>query len=280
MKMLVRQAAQNLLALFLATVLCQLTYARPTEPADFEEALELHKRQGSLRGGIRIDTAACPGVQLQRVQNAVQDASYLAAAGLNAAANFRQVPFSYFFKKDLTAAKDVGAILQRVIDAQKGLGESIIVTCQDRYRNCDQTNAGYTAQHLKIPAGSPPIPPLIVMCPLGLSLNRNPQPCTARAGAISLGWLMLHQLVQVRSIAGPTWPIIDLPEAEMASEVRGKLVYDEDTTKLADAYAHLGSWSYDLGLGFEPWHQGKNCLDKFWVGQFNLGGLEAANPAS
>ncbi|CAL8576800.1 hypothetical protein XPA_002665 [Xanthoria parietina] len=280
MKMLVRQAAQNLLALFVLTVLCQLTYALPTELADSEKALELDKRQESPRGGIRIDTAACPGAQLQKVQNAILDASYLAAAGLNAAANFRQVPFSYFFKKDLTTATAVGTILQGVIDAQKGLGEPIIVTCHDRYHKCDQTNGGYTAQHLKVPPGSPSTPPLIVFCPVGLSLNRNPQPCTARAGAISLGWFMLHQLVLVKSIAGPTWPIIDMPGAEMASEVRGKLVYDEDTTKLADAYAHLGSWSYDLGLGFEPWHQGKNCLDKFWVGQFHLGGLEAANPAS
>ncbi|KAI4265121.1 MAG: hypothetical protein L6R38_009639 [Xanthoria sp. 2 TBL-2021] len=278
--MLVRQAAQNFLALFLVTVLFQTTYALPTELLDFGEVSELDKRQGPTRGGIQIETGACYGRQLETIRNAVQDASYLAAAGLSAASNFRQVPFTYFFKNDLNTAKDVGAVLQRVIDAQKGLGDPIYVTCQDRYERCGPTNAGYTAQFLKEPAGSPGSSPIIVACPVGLSLNRNPRPCTARAGAISLGWLMLHQMVIVKSIAGPTWPIVDIPGREMASEVRGKLVYDEDTTKLADAYAHLGSWSYDLGLGYEPWHQDKNCLDKFWIGQFDLKGLDATNPAS
>ncbi|KAL8876746.1 MAG: hypothetical protein Q9198_005112 [Flavoplaca austrocitrina] len=264
-----------MLALLLFTRLLQITCAFTTEVTNSAETLQLDKRQGPIRGGIRIEEGTCLGVQLQILQNAIQDASYLAAAGLEAASNFRSVPFDYFFKNDIQTAKDVGAVLQRIIDTQKGLGEPIYGTCKDHYKRCGNTDAGYTAQQLK-PAGRPPV---IVFCPVGLNLKRNPKPCTTRPGAISLGWLMVHQLVLVKSIAGTTWPIVDMDGPEMASEVAGRRIY-EDTTKLADAYAHLGSWSYDLGLGFEPWHQTKNCRNKFWVGQFNLRGLDATSPST
>ncbi|KAL8851137.1 MAG: hypothetical protein Q9221_003940 [Calogaya cf. arnoldii] len=272
--MLVPQAARDFLALFMIAVLLRMTHALPTDLSKSGENSELEIRQDLASRGIIIEAGACPGQQLETVRNAVIDASYLAAAGLSAASSFRQLPFTYFFKSNLGTAKEVGAILQRVVDAQKGLGEPIYVTCQDKYKNCDGTNAGYTAQHLK-PSG---IPAKLVLCPLGLSLRRNPKPCTARPGAITLGWLMLHNLVLVKSIAGPTFPIIDMQGAETASEVRKKLVYNEDTTKLADAYAHLGSWSYDLGFGFEPWHQENTCEDSFWSGQFDVAGLDSVNP--
>ncbi|KAL8662778.1 MAG: hypothetical protein Q9168_008200 [Polycauliona sp. 1 TL-2023] len=272
--MLARQTAQNLFALLLTTILPQMIFALPTEVSTSVELLQLDKRQDPPAGGIRIETSGCAGVQQQILQNAILDASYLAAAGLEAASNFREVPFSYFFDSDIANSQTVGAVLQRVIDAQRGKGEKIYATCKDRFNKCDNMNAGYTAQYSK-PANHPP---LIVICPVGLSLKRNPKPCTTQAGNISLGWFLLHQLVIVQSIAGPTWPIIDLPGSEVARVVREKVVAGEDTTKLADAYAHLGSWSYDLGLGYEPWHQTKNCKNYFWNGQFDLQGLDTLSP--
>ncbi|KAL9614085.1 MAG: hypothetical protein Q9204_008854, partial [Flavoplaca sp. TL-2023a] len=144
-----------MLTLLLVVKLLQITCAFPTEVTNSAKTLQLDKRQDPIRGGIRIEEGTCQGVQLQILQNAIQDASYLAAAGLDAASNFRSVPFDYFFKNDIQTAKDVGAVLQRIIDTQKGLGEPIYVSCKDHYQRCDNTNAGYTAQQLKH-AGRPP----------------------------------------------------------------------------------------------------------------------------
>ncbi|KAL8997924.1 MAG: hypothetical protein Q9169_002917 [Polycauliona sp. 2 TL-2023] len=272
--MLLQQPVQNLLALLIITVLPQITRALPTEASNSVEVLQLDKRQDSPLGGIQIEAEGCTGIEHQVLRNAIIDASYLAAAGLEASSNFREVPFGYFFKSDIETAKVVGDVLQRVIDAQRGKGPVIYATCKDRYERCAATNGGYTAQIFK-PGGRPP---LIVICPAGLALRRNPKPCTTKAGNISLGWFMLHQLVIVKSIGGPTFPIIDLPESEVAIKVREKLVDGEDTTRLADAYAHLGSWSYDLGLGYEPWHPDKNCKNRFWSGQFTLRALDIIEP--
>ncbi len=52
-----------------------------------------------------------------------------------------------------------------------------------------------------------------------------------------------------------------------------------DTTKISDAYAHLGSWSWDMGLGGPPWNEQKICKRNFWRGQFDLTGLDAVNPS-
>jgi len=41
-----------------------------------------------------------------------------------------------------------------------------------------------------------------------------------------------------------------------------------DTTTDASAYAFLGSWAWDLGLGGPPWNQQKVCLERFSTGYF------------
>ncbi|KAL8776088.1 MAG: hypothetical protein Q9213_008391 [Squamulea squamosa] len=256
------------------TMLFGIAAALPTEPSRYGEVAEMGKRATAVRRGIHIDEGGCTGQQLAIAQSAIRDVSYIATAGLNAASNFEQVPFSYFFKNNLDTANTVADVLRRVILAEQGKGAPILATCQDLYKKCSPGNAGYTLRYKQ----RPDFIPFMVLCPVGLSLKSNPKPCSldARAGAISLGWLILHLLVQIKSIAGPTYPIIDT-EAETALQVRASLVRGVDTTKLSDAYAHLGSWSFDLGLSERPWHQPRACTERFWMGQFDLTGLMAVN---
>ncbi|KAL8919459.1 MAG: hypothetical protein Q9172_004975 [Xanthocarpia lactea] len=266
--MLVRQDIQNLLVLVTVTILFQTVYARPTELSSPGEVAALGKLEGRAQsGGIAVDASACPGEQLELMRLAILDASYLAQAGINAAANFDKVPFAYFFDNDIEAANTVAAVLGRVVEVQQRRGVQILATCEDKLNRCTPRNGGYTAQH-------PNNSTLLVICPLGLRLPRNPKPCEARPGAISLGWLMLHQMVTVKSIAGPAFAIRDAP-AYTARAMRNLLLNGEDTTKLADAYAHLGSYSYDVGLNPQPWGV-EPCRRHFFNGQFDLRGFHAA----
>lgn len=83
--------------------------------------------------------------------------------------------------------------------------------------------------------------------------------------------------MQVRSIAGPTYPIQDHQGTDRASLLHAMLLMGGDTTKVSDAYAHLGSYSWDVGLGAEPWFQREVCREQFWTGQFDLDGLDAVS---
>ncbi|KAL8764735.1 MAG: hypothetical protein Q9209_007902 [Squamulea sp. 1 TL-2023] len=275
--MQMRQAIKYVFALFTLTILFRTVATLPTEASRYGEVAEISKRATAVKGGIHIDEGGCTGQQLAIMRIAIKDASYIATAGLNAASNFGYVPFSYFFKNDLDTANTVADILRRVIRAEQGKGAPVFATCRDIYKKCSPGRAGYTVQHKQKPL----FVPYMVLCPVGLSLKSNPKPCSkdAKAGAISRGWLMVHMMVQIRSIGGPTHPIIET-EAETASQVRASLMRGTDTTKLSDAYAHLGSWSFDLGLNERPWHQGGACTERFWLGQFDLRGIDAANLGS
>ena len=164
-------------------------------------------------------------------------------------------------------------MLRRVVNSQKGYGSSIGASCKDEINQCPSGRAGYTEQ-----APDAGKRQLIVFCPLGLSLRQNPTPCTADPGAISLGWLMLLHMTQLASISGSALEILPAP-TEMARNVHDSLEAGNDTTLLSDAFAHLGSYSWDLGLGGPPWNQKKTCLEKFWGGQFDMGGLDAVSPS-
>ncbi|KAL8857912.1 MAG: hypothetical protein Q9178_005531 [Gyalolechia marmorata] len=259
--MLVRQDIQNLV-LVAVTILFQTVYALPTDLSRPREVAALGKLERKAQsGGIAVDASACPGQLLELMRLAILDASYLAQAGIHAAANFDEIPFAYFFDNDIGTANTVAAVLGRVVEVQQRRGLQILATCEDKLNRCTPRNGGYTAQH-------PNNFTLLVVCPHGLRLPRNPKPCDARPGAISLGWLMLHQLVTVKSIAGPAFPIRDA-SAYTARTMRNLLLRGEDTTKLADAYAHLGSYSYDLGLNPQPWGV-EPCRRHFYQGQFDL----------
>ena len=84
---------------------------------------------------------------------------------------------------------------------------------------------------------------------------------------------MLHELTHVNSIAGfdEGDGIFDFT-GETARQVNDGLDDGVDTTRDANAYAHLGSWAWDLGLGGVGWN---TCLERFPLGQFDLEGMAA-----
>ena len=63
---------------------------------------------------------------------------------------------------------------------------------------------------------------------------------------------MLHTMVTTHTISAPPKEIVET-ESETARSVQEALRNGKDTTRIADAYAHLGSWSWDMGLGGPPW---------------------------
>ena len=223
----------------------------------------VEKRQWTSRG-ISVIPGSCTGNSLSAIQNSILDASYLAGAGINAATSFTVNPFQYFFSGDIKTSTTVAGVYQRVIQSQQGNGNLIGATCFDQYNNCKTgaTNIpGYSAQA----SGRAPI---VVMCPAGLAFPRNPVPCTANPGTISLGWLMLHEMTHIYSISGPSLDIQDTT-GESARDVQDSLDDGIDTTLDANAYGFCGSWSWDLGLGGPPWNQQKTCLGNFPKGNFD-----------
>ncbi|MCJ1234298.1 hypothetical protein MMC14_002257 [Varicellaria rhodocarpa] len=228
-----------------------------------------HLEDRQLRG-LRILQDYCVGNDMATVYNAVLDAGYLAGAGINAATSFREVPFSYFFKHDIITSNKVASLYNRVILAQRGSGTLIGVSCSDTYKHCDDNDKSITPSYSIQPPGQAPI---IVLCPLGMALPRNPVPCTQFPSIISLGWIMLHSLVHVKSISGADEDIsLDVLDqtGDTARDVGNAVGRGQDTTTDAKAYSYLGSYSWDLGLGGPPWNQQKVCLKNFWHSKFDF----------
>lgn len=232
--------------------------------ASYKRSSHFEKRQWTSRGTTVIP-GKCTGDSLTAVKTSILDASYLAGAGLNAAANFTELPFRYFFKGDIATSNTVAGVYNRVISSQLGNGELVGVTCEDVFNRCSTgaiVNPGYAAQ-------TPGRAPIIVICPFAFTLPRNPTPCsTKKPGTISLGYLMLHEMTHIASISGPDLDIKDRT-GETARDVQDHLDDGGDTTLDANAYAYLGSWSWDMGLGGPPWNQQLTCLENFKTGQFD-----------
>ncbi len=172
------------LALLTLILFSRSSTALPSENLNSREAAHLDKRQWTSRG-IQIIPGKCTGPQLTAMKNAILDASYLAGAGINAAADFDNVPFSYFFKSDYATGNTVAGVLQRVMHSQQGQGDLIGATCEDVYSYCSPNGRAQPAYSVQAPGTGTAA--IIVVCPLGLSLKRNLVRCTANPSAISLG---------------------------------------------------------------------------------------------
>ena len=251
-------------------ILDQYEDFRKRSPSNVGESVPASQKRGTKTpsSGLFIYPGTCGTQDQATLETAIGDAGLLAGAGLNAAANFSEMPFRYFFKDDAATANIVGGVLQRVQQAVSGQGPRIIATCWDKYKYCktgDLVAGAYVVQE----RGHAPV---VVFCLF--SLRRNPTPCTQRPGAISLGSQMLHELTHIDSISGFAEGdgILDI-SGETAREVNDDLDDGVDTTRDANAYAHLGSWAWDLGLGGPGW---KSCLNRFPLGQFDLEGLDAS----
>jgi len=250
-------------------VFLRLSVALPTTSYETDsEAGQLDERDVTPLRGIQILENTCTNAELSAVENAILDASYLAGAGINAAENFTQLPFKFFFPGDPSTANWVVEIYHRVLKAQQGDGPLIFVGCHDIDNGCNASNnpygyPGYTMQFLTQHKS-----PHIIMCPLGLAMNRNPLPCTRSPGGIFLGWLILRLMIHHRVIFGSGLPLDDRKSAT-AAEVGAMVAKGQNTVQHVNAYAFLGSWSWDMGLGGPPWNQHHKCLDLFSEGSFD-----------
>ena len=227
-------------------------------------------------GGIRIFPNTCAGEDLTAAENAISDASYLARAGMKAAASWAQPPFSMFFDPIQWTGHVVYGVLHRVMRAQEG-GAGIGVTCQDFYGRCNTTakaiKPAYSVQY-----SSREHMPQIVMCPAGLALPRDPEPCSEYPGGITLGWLMVHMMVHLKVVSGSRLIINDTGTSS-AREVSEMVLMGQDTIVKASAYAHLGGWSYAVGLGGPRGpseYRRKACLENLRKGDRDA--MLASNP--
>lgn len=217
---------------------------------------------GSIRPtrGIKIIPGTCQGKDLLKAEYAIIDASRLTSAGYFAAKTFNNTPFNMFFDPTPQNSFHVGTVYQRIMHSQQGRGSLIGVTCQDTYNRCNYSmsenttmpaySAQFSSQHRALQ---------IVLCSKGLALPRDPEPCSADPGRISLGWLMVHEMTGLSVISGSKLNISDL-KIGTAREVMEKVLTGQETTEDADAYGYLGIWSWALGLGGPLWSRRRQCL--------------------
>ena len=222
----------------------------------------------SIRG-IQIVPGTCTGDDLVSAQNAILDAGSFASAGRYAAARFTDPPFNMFFSARMQDGFDVAQVYQRILDAQQGNSNRINVFCLDKYNRCDSSNN----QTQVVPAYSAQFPqkhraPEIILCAKGLALPRDPDPCTAYPGGVSLGWLMVHVMTGLSLISG-SQPRINDQTIDTARKVMERVVIGQDTMGDANAYSYLGTWAWALGLGGPPWNRRQTCLENAEQGYFD-----------
>jgi len=227
------------------------------------------KEKRQVRSGIQlVSDNGCSIPDAAKLSTAILHASYLAGAALNAASKFGDIPFNYFFPANFATASKVAGVMGRVIQSQSGQGQPIGITCKDLRKRCvgtrGQVSPLVTPAYVMQAVG---YHPTIVFCPAGLTLPTNPEPCSQPPGTVSIGWDLLHEMVHVQSISGPGLDIFD-ETGDLAIHVGNAVKAGKDTTTDANAYSYLGTWSWDLGLGGQPWNEQKTCLDKFPTGKF------------
>ena len=220
--------------------------------------------------GLQIVPGGCTGANIPAMKTAISDANLLAGAALNAASNFSELPFNYFFKADLETVNTVTNVLRRAQSALQMKGPLINVTCTDEYRACQRS-----VEHLVVGYTAHTEPSLIVLCALGFTLPRNPKPCTERPGTISPGSILLHELMHVSNISGPQLTIRDLTKRS-ARDVHNALEAGTNTTEDANAFAQLGIMAWDLGFGGKPSRQRATCVQNFTRADLDATGYSAA----
>ena len=202
--------------------------------------------------GIGIVKGTCPGRNLTIARQALTEAFSLAQAGMAATTNYTQPPFTTFFDPHWQTSQVVASVYQRMLQALSGTGGKIGVLCNDSFGRC-------TTSKVLVPLGGTPAysmqptvpdrPPLINLCPVALELEPTPDPCTIVPGEIYLGWVVLASMATISSISGPGLHMEDIPNNITAASVMSALAAGQDTITSPIAYAHLGLWARELGIG-------------------------------
>ncbi|KAI9697244.1 MAG: hypothetical protein M1836_004808 [Candelina mexicana] len=235
----------------------------------------------STPGGLQILSGQCAPADEARIRSAISLLPIITTAGLNAAADFTNLPFSYFFKNDSATSTKVASIYQYAANATNGKGATVSITCQDIGNQCKTGTLGYAGSNT------------IIFCPvaLGTLLSSITIPCGAiNPGVYTLVSLLLHELVHIDAVTRvpPAQHIADVKPPfrdNSAAEIHSLLVdYKIDTTRLGQAYALTAGWAWELGLGIKPagdkssW-DGKTCLGNFSKGDFAAPRVKIASAA-
>ncbi|KAL8687785.1 MAG: hypothetical protein Q9218_006145 [Villophora microphyllina] len=304
---------QKLLGGFSVLALLQtLSLASPLSP--FETYNDLSPRQGfdQTCGWNRPKDNPCPGMYYQSdlsckdnataVSTAIMDVSLIAHAALRALHKGHESfispsdpltgdlspadHFFYFFDNDQAVASFVASIFQNIADCADGKNcpNNLIICGDQRFgaSKCDAGQFGYVLDPNQYSAtlnNKPKGGGLVFLCNGGMALPRNPVSCTTNAGANSLGYALLYEMVQVDVITRPDteflqqktgWPNItqltgdgdgktplkDIGWGTLGNGLKAKGLAN------ADNYARFASWSWDLGFGSTPWN-GTTCEKVF-----------------
>jgi len=226
--------------------------------------------------GIKLNKdrfGKCTDAQATNFTSFILGASYLAVAAKNAASDFHNIPFNYFMPATLEAASIVGNAMEGVVKAQLGQGPPVSASCNDDEGLCrpptlrlgEALPYGYSVY---TPGGRPGFIPKIVMCPNGLRLQNNYRPCSAQPGAILTGsYIFLQNLMLITEVSGVVASLWGRPQRS-ARAINRDVVAGKNTTTDAAALGMLGSWSWDVGLGGNPWN-GSPCVENFLHGRLD-----------
>ena len=221
------------------------------------------RRRGDVYGVV--NTGDCGSPYSNSINYSLVDANNLALAGFDVATHDpSDIPFSYFFN-----ANDAGTVSRVLSDVSDsilhGFGPRINAQCTDWAQVCSSTVGGYafSPSWFQILIGFQWYP-IIVMCPAGLGLPRNAEPCSAQPndplGSVTLGHVMLHEITHIQGLVG-----IDIGDINYGAVNCHDLVTGSSKgqpTRNADCYAFLGNWAWSLGLAGVP-YTGPICQADF-----------------
>ncbi|KAI9697090.1 MAG: hypothetical protein M1836_005052 [Candelina mexicana] len=221
--------------IYLCTV-CSTTSGTGTDLGDGHD--EYFRQFGP---GINLIPASCAPASITAINKALNSTVELAQAAINAASNFSSAPFNRFFLPDPGNATFVAEGMRRVIHTIGGHGVSVGITCWDLSELC---NTGRKILAYALPSNTSL--PIIVYCPAGLAHPLNPPPCTRPPGLPTVSLITLHEFWHLGQISGTGYSLQD--EGYSAGDAMAAVAAGNDSSNNAQAYALLGSFSYDLGL--------------------------------
>ena len=88
------------------------------------------KVQQWVHHGFKVILRECHWSDLNVLAHAINDAGDPTQAAVNAASNFKALPYNYFFKEDAETADTVLGVLRRVQKNLAGRGSLIGATCK------------------------------------------------------------------------------------------------------------------------------------------------------